>query len=69
MTKSVCMCIKMSECVCQCVRQARGKMAECSIQGRLNEGFVHFAPDVESVFYFYILGLRPVYILDWTGSI
>lgn len=66
-TKYVCICMNISMCVCQEVRQASGRMVEYSIQYRLNEGFVQFAPDVESVcFIFTFLACSP-YIF-WKGQ-
>lgn len=48
--------------VCQCVGWAKGRMVVCS----LNEGFVQFAPDVETMsFIFTFLAYGP-YIF-WIG--
>lgn len=53
--------------MCQRVRRARGKMVECSIQGTLNEGFVQFAPDVESMCFIFTFLAGSPYIF-WIGQ-
>lgn len=50
-----------------CVSVSETGLVECRIQGRLNEGFVLFAPDVESMcFIFTFLACGP-YIF-WIGQ-